>query len=98
MKKFISTILILALLGVAGYYGYENYILPEKNYTDAKKLADVNNYPDAFTMFQQLDGYKDSTKMMMSLYGNIVSAGRHHTVGVNKDGTVVATGRNFGFG
>ena len=93
MKKLILILIVIAL-AFGGYYAYKEYIEPEKNYKDAIGMIDNYNYPEAFSMLQQLDGYKDSTERMMALYGNTVSAGRHHTVAVKKNGTVVATGRN----
>ncbi|MBE7054352.1 MAG: hypothetical protein E7391_08825 [Ruminococcaceae bacterium] len=93
MKKLILILIVIAL-AFGGYYAYKEYIEPEKNYKDAISMIDNYNYPEAFSMLQQLDGYKDSTERMMALYGNTVSAGRHHTVAVKNDGTVVAAGRN----
>ena len=70
-----------------------------QDYADAELLLDEGQNREAAIAFGKLAGYKDAHERGLSLWNDIAKrdsfdAGRAHTIGLKKDGTVVAVGRN----
>ena len=76
----------------------------DKNYKNAVSLMNEGKYSEAAEIFNGLHGYKDSSDKLAEMIAEsasisaknsaFISAGDDHTVGLKKDGTVVAVGDN----
>ena len=98
----ISALFILAAVGVTLLFVF--YIIPEGKYNDAVELYNSGKYDEAYSIFAEINGYKDSSDKMAEIIAEpaaisaknaaFISAGNSHTVGLKKDGTVVAVGEN----
>jgi len=65
----------------------------------AMKVTGTDNIEDAYQIlegmnFEEIQNIAKLTEARDALLKNIIAAGAHHTVGLNSDGTVTATGRN----
>ena len=73
-------------------------IIPSTKYNKAIELMNAGEYNEAISVFKALNGYKDSEDKIASYLKKINSktivVGYWHTVGLKKDGTVVAVGYN----
>ena len=58
-NKKIITILICAILIIAGIIVYTLVILPDTKYSNAVKAMQNKRYDEASAAFQELKGYKD---------------------------------------
>jgi len=84
------------LVCIASYFIVTSIIISGQKYHTAKTLMANGNYEEAIVKFEDLGEYKDSLDLYFSITNSIVSsAGGNHTVGLKKDGTVVATGYNY---
>ena len=78
--------------------------IKDKNYDNAVSLMNEGKYDEAAELFNQINGYKDSSDKLAEIIAELasigaknsasISAGGDHTVGLKKDGTVVAVGYN----
>ena len=62
-------------------------------YNQATQLLQEEKYNEAYSLFFGLGDFKDSKEQLSALLeiiSNPISAGSEHTVGLKKDGTVVA--------
>ena len=79
--------------------------IKENKYNAAVELYTEGKYDEAYNAFFELDGYKDSSDKLAEMIAEpasisaknsaFISAGHDHTVGLKKDGTVVAVGDNY---
>ena len=87
----------LTLFEELGDYKDSSEMINEIKYQQALKHNDSGAYEDAFTLFTELGDYKDSaeyyTQIWQSSFRTIASSSES-TVGMKKDGTVVAVGYN----
>ena len=69
-----------------------------QDYEKAQALMDAGQYPGAAIVFSELGDYRDSEERVQEARGKqqivTIAAGNWHTVGLRKDGTVVAVGEN----
>ena len=75
-----------------------NVVISSMRYNQATQLLQEKKYTEAYTLFLELGDFKDSKEQLSALLeiiSNPISAGSYHTVGLKKDGTVVAVGRNY---
>ena len=98
-KKILAIILPVMAVIIAALIIYNSIIVPNMNYNKAGELAAEGSYIEALSMYRQLDNYKDSKEKAEDLsyrlnFNLVISAGATHTLGLKKDGTVVATGYN----
>ncbi len=78
--------------------------IKDKNYDNAVSLMNEGKYDEAAELFNQINGYKDSSDKLAEIIAELasigaknsafISAGDWHTVGLKRDGTVVAVGNN----
>ena len=78
--------------------------IKENKYNAAVELYTEGKYDEAYNAFFELDGYKDSSDKLAAIIAEpasksaknsaFISAGDWHTVGLKRDGTVVAVGNN----
>lgn len=68
-------------------------------YQQAQALMDFGQYPGAAIAFSKLGDYQDSEERAQEARGKqqivSIAGGGYHTVGLHRDGTVVAVGYNF---
>ncbi|MBR4462191.1 MAG: hypothetical protein IKS51_06405, partial [Erysipelotrichaceae bacterium] len=58
----------LILIAVATYFGYLKIIIPNNRYKEAVALLESENYEEAITIFEELNGYKDSSAKIDEAY------------------------------
>ena len=63
-------------------------------YAEGQAFLKSGNYNEAGASFISANGYKDSALLARELNASSISAGTWYTVGLKKDGTVVAVGDN----
>ena len=93
------------LQAIDGFTALENYrnstqMILTCQYQWANALQAAGDFPQAAMMFAQIMPYEDSRQRSISLWNQIadrdsIGAGYGQTIGLIKDGTVVATGSNF---
>ena len=88
----VSVVIILVLLWVG-------VISPEIEYNKAISLMENGNYQEAIEAFRTMEDYKESKSNILACFDQLftkvsIDAGYSHTVALNADGTVVATGSN----
>ena len=90
-----------AIAGFESISGYKDAVerALDARYQKADSLQSTGNDKVAAIAFGQLGAYKDSRTRSVTLWNVSVThptivAGRHHTVGIRADGTVVAVGKN----
>ena len=66
-RTILSVILVLCVL-IAFIISLIFIIIPNNKYKDAVKMMDNENYDDAITVFDELDGYKDSESLLEKCY------------------------------
>jgi len=66
----------------------------ESQYLLAQKHIEASEYSKASEILMHILNYKESSDLYYSIENSIVSASYRYTVGLKKDGTVVATGIN----
>ena len=75
-----------------------NVVISSMRYNQATQLLQEEKYNEAYSLFFGLGDFKDSKEQLSALLeiiSNPISAGSEHTVGLKKDGTVVAVGKNY---
>lgn len=87
----------IAILERLGDYKDSSDQILEIQYQEAKNLLSQNDYINAARAFEELGTYKDSAQSAIDAWyiGQLrtsISTGYAHTLGLKKDGTVVATG------
>ena len=75
-------------------------IIPSSNYKKAVEFEMSGDITSAIAHYNKAGNYNDAKEKCLALWDNItlretISAGLKHTVGLKKDGTVVATGDNL---
>lgn len=96
VKKITAIVTPVAAALIAFVIILNTLIIPAVNYNKGVKFLEEGNYNEARASFISANGYKDSISLARELSPSIL-ARRYHTVGLKKDGTVVAVGDN-GFG
>ncbi len=70
-------------------------------YKDAEELFDNGSLGEAYEIYAELDGYKDSEEKIEEIIDafnvKTIAAGVQHTVAVREDGTVIATGDTYAY-
>ncbi len=74
-----------------------------KMYTQGKEHLEAGDYQQALNIFTQIDDYKDSHNLAEDcrlilnrlIYSNTLSAGIRYSVGVQEDGSIAFSGRDF---
>lgn len=98
-KKILEITLPAAVLIIVALIIYNSIIIPNMNYNKAEELVAEEKYIEALSMYRQLDDYKDSKEkaedLMYQLNYNMVISASRITVGLKKDGTVIAIGDNY---
>lgn len=73
-------------------------ISPQQSaYNTAKSSLNTGNYFDAYNKFRALGSYSDSKRQLgvvAQKVGTYLSSGYNHTIGLRKNGTLVAVGNN----
>ena len=78
-------------------------VIPDMKYNNAVSLMNAGKYDEAAELFNQINGYKDSSDKLAEIIAEPASIGAKnsafisaegHTVGLKRDGTVVAAGDN----
>lgn len=87
----------IAILGGLGDYKDSKDQILEIQYQKAKNLLEQKDYINAARAFEGLGAYKDSAQFAIDAWyiGQLrtsISTGYAHTLGLKKDGTVLATG------
>ena len=79
----------------------EPEMVKQAYYVKGKALLSEQNYDEAYKIFSIVDGYSDSSDILISIKDGFtivaVAAGGYHTVGLRSNGTVVVVGMN-GYG
>ena len=105
-QKTIKRIVVVTLLTVtAAVILWLTVISPFVRYSKAVSLMETGDKAGAAVVFGELGDYKDSKAQHAALWKEVaplnavretISAGNAHTVGLKKDGTVVAVGSTYG--
>ncbi len=100
-RKRTLTILGISVAVITAVILFFTVIDPMIKYNDAKKLMENGQSIEAMQILNSLGGYKDSKELIEACWDDIavretISAGWKHTVGLKKDGTVMACGYNEG--
>lgn len=69
-------------------------IIPSNNYEKGVELFNKGEYFEASCYLFKAKGYSDAEDYLIKLHRTTIVAGGTHTVGLKKDGTVVAVGDN----
>ncbi len=99
-KKNRKKLLLVAAAAVAVVLGGIFWGMGKlaQDYEKAQALMDAGQYPGAAIAFSKLGDYQDSEERVQEARGKqqiaTIAAGNWHTVGLRKDGTVVAVGEN----
>ena len=86
----------ITLFTELGSYKDSADMLEEAKYQQAVKYKDDGSNDEAITLFTELGDYKDSAEYTKKWKSSCrtIATGDFHTVGLKKDGTVVAVGNN----
>ena len=89
---------VAAVAVVLGIVLWKWTVIPASNYQKAQALMDFGQYPGAAIAFSKLGDYQDSEELAQEARGKqqivSIAAGGDHTVGLRRDGAVVAVGYN----
>ena len=95
----IWAIILVPIIAIVVIAVFHRCIVPEielmNNYNKAEKLLDDGSLGEAYEIYADLEGYKDSEEMKEIIDAfnvKTIAAGGRHTVAVKEDGTVVAVG------
>lgn len=89
---FITTPILVAL--IAFIVTLNTKIIPSNNYEKGVELFNKGEYFEASCYLFKAKGYSDAEDYLIKLHRTTIVAGGTHTVGLKKDGTVVAVGDN----
>ena len=63
-QRLTLTLILVAILSVAGYFTYTRVIVPANSYKEAKALYEAGQYEQAYAEFVKLKGYKDVDSLL----------------------------------
>lgn len=100
-KKYLSIFVPIVCVCVAFVIILNAVIIPNNKYNAALELLNEGNEDSAYSIFAEMESYKDSNKKMSEIMKpyfisqkQFIAAGSEHIVGLKDDGTVVAVGDN----
>lgn len=101
-KKYVSIFVPIVCVCAAFVIILNAVIIPNNKYNAALKLLNEGNEDSAYSIFAEMESYKDSNKKMSEIMKpyfisqkQFIAAGSEHIVGLKDDGTVVAVGDNY---
>ena len=101
-KKYVSIFVPIVCVCAAFVIILDAVIIPNNKYNAALELLNEGNEDSAYSIFAEMENYKDSNKKMSEIMKpyfisqkQFIAAGSKHIVGLKDDGTVVAVGDNY---
>lgn len=67
LRRTAAAVLVLAALGVGGYFFVEKYWIPQQDYKAAETMLEAGNREEAIEAFQTLGSFKDSAQRAVSI-------------------------------